>query len=79
MCQTEIDDAHKAIKEHGMNPDDFEISSSELDASGSGVRPVKYRVHVRRGHIQRDYVGGHSEAWVVEFEKDLSARLFSMR
>lgn len=76
MDKTELEDAYELIKQHKLGPSNFDISSVDEPPAGDGVQPIRYKVRVRRGSVERTYAGGHGTKWLEDFERDLRGGVF---
>ena len=78
---SEDEDFKSAIRQAGYSESDFEIVETEDDYPSGAIVPITGSVTVTfvKTGVKRTYDSGHGTAWVVAFEKDLRAGLFTER
>jgi len=76
---SEKEDFDNALKEHGHASEDFALSQSEDPYPAQGIGPLTGEVTVRNNKtgVARTYAAGHGTAWVVAFEEELRAGVFT--
>ena len=73
------EDFRTAVKQAGYSENDFEVSETEDDFPSGERVSITGTVFVtfKKTGISRTFQSGNRTAWVVDFEKDLRAEVFT--
>ena len=68
-----------AIKRHGLDVDDFELTEQRDPPRGTDVQPFTGQVTIRRKSTgaEKTYASGHDSRWPAEFDDDLGEGVFN--